>query len=147
MPKAPLHTLVWSTDQSLYELYSRGQLAHRFRPGDDDLWRRWLAAHTAFVFQGHSGRVNVHNEQRSRGTRYWYAYHISSQRTKRYLGPTATLTLERLEQVARELSGAHVPVPDVSHALSPASGAQMSTALSDAARKAERRVVLLATKL
>ena len=89
MPRGPLHALIWSTHHSLYELYSRGQLAHRFRPGDDDLWRSWLDAHTAIVFQGHSGRINLHNEQRSRGTRYWYAYHSTSQRAKRYLGKTA----------------------------------------------------------
>ncbi len=144
MPRAPLHALIWSTDQTLYELYSRGQLTHRFRP-DDDSWRTWLGAHTAFVFQGHSGRINLHNEQRTRTRRYWYAYHAADQRAKRYLGKTATLTFERLEQVAWELSGAHLPAPDASHAPSPASGAQLSAALSDAARKAEP--LLLATKL
>src|SRR6266545_635854 len=119
MPRAPLHALIWSTDQTLYELYSRGQLTHRFRP-DDDSWRTWLGAHTAFVFQGHSGRINLHNEQRTRTRRYWYAYHAADQRAKRYLGKTATLTFERLEQVAGELSGAHLPAPDASHAPSPA---------------------------
>src|SRR5262249_22793556 len=131
----------------LYELYSRGQLVHRFRPDDDDLWRTWLAAHTAVVFQGHSGRINLHHEPRTRTTRYWYAYHATRQRAKRYLGPTANLTFERLEQVAGELSGAHVPAPRASHAPSLASGAQLPAVVSDAARKAEERVVLLATKL
>ena len=65
MPRAPLHALIWSTDQTLYELYRRGQLVHRFRPDDDDLWRTWLAAHTAVVFQGHSGRINLHHEPRT----------------------------------------------------------------------------------
>jgi LuxR family maltose regulon positive regulatory protein len=147
MPRRPLHALIWSTDHTLYELFTRGQLVHRFRPGDDDLWRSWLGAHSAFVFQGHSGRINLHNEQRSRTTRYWYAYHATSQRAKRYLGKTANLTFERLEQVAGELSGAHLPAPRASHAPSPASGAQMRAASSDAARKAEQRMVLLATKL
>ena len=144
MPKAPLHTLIWSTDQTLYELYSRGQLVHRFQPGDDDRWRSWLATHTAFVFQGRAGRINLHNERRTRTTRYWYAYHSTSQRTKRYLGKTANLTFERLEQVAGELSGAHVPAPHMSHTPTPVSGAQMPAVVSDAARKAEP---LLATKL
>ncbi len=146
MPRAALHRLIWSTDQSMYELYSRGQLAHRFGPADDDLWRTWLAAHTAFVFQGHSGRINVHNEQRTRTRRYWYAYHATQKRTKRYLGKTANLTFERLERVAGELSGARVPAPDVSHATSPASRAQTSAALSEAARPAAQPL-LLATKL
>jgi LuxR family maltose regulon positive regulatory protein len=126
MSRAPLHAQIWSTDHTVYELYSRGQLAHRFRPGDD-LWRTWLAAHTAFVFQGRAGRINVHNEQRTRGTRYWYAYHLRIRRAKRYLGKTANLTLERLEQVAGELSGAHDGAPRASHSPSPASRAAAAT--------------------
>jgi LuxR family maltose regulon positive regulatory protein len=145
MPRAPLHALIWSTDLNLYELYSRGQLAQRFRPGDDDQWRTWLAAHTAVVFLGHAGRINLHNERRTRAKRYWYAYHVRGQRTKRYLGPTANLTLESLEQVAGELSRAAVSAPRASHSPSPASRAQMRSAVSDAARKAEQP--LLATKL
>jgi len=145
MPRGPLHALIWSMDHTLYELYSRGQLAHRFRLGDEDQWRTWLAAHTAFVFQGRAGRINVHNEQRTRTRRYWYAYHLTSQRTKRYLGRTANLTFERLEQVAGELSSAHGPPPRAPHSLSPTSRAQMPSAVSDAARKVKQP--LLATKL
>src|SRR5215472_6996759 len=104
MPRAPLHVLIWSADQTLYELFTRGQLVHRFRPADDDLWRTWLAAHTAVVFQGRAGRIHLHHEPRTRTTRYWYAYHVTRQRAKRYLGPTAQLTFARLEQVAGELS-------------------------------------------
>jgi LuxR family transcriptional regulator, maltose regulon positive regulatory protein len=63
MPRAPLHALIWSTDHTLYELYSRGQLVHRFRPGDDDLWRSWLAAHTAFVFHGRAGIEHLPNDK------------------------------------------------------------------------------------
>src|SRR5262245_50150978 len=146
MPRAPLHTLVWSTDRTLYELYSRGQLAHRFWPGDDDRWRAWLAAHTAFVFQGRAGRINVHNEQRTRARHYWYAYHLTHQRTKRYLGKTANLTFERLEQVAEELTSAHVVSSRVSHSPSPTSRTQMSAAVVDAARHI-KQPLLLATKL
>ncbi|MFL5807789.1 MAG: hypothetical protein ACJ8CR_39425, partial [Roseiflexaceae bacterium] len=147
MPRGPLHALIWSTDHTLYELYSRGQLAHRFRPGDDDRWRTWLDTHTAFVFHGRAGRINVHNEQRTRTRRYWYAYHLTSQRAKRYLGKTANLTLERLEQVAGELTSAHVPSPRASHSPSPASPAPMPAVVSNAARQAEQPMVLLATKL
>jgi len=139
MPRVPLHVLIWSIDRTIYELYSRGQLAQRFRPGDNDRWQTWLAARAAFVFHGRAGRINLHNEQRTRTKRYWYAYHATGQRTKRYLGSTANLTLDHLEQVAGEMSGAHVSAP-------PASRAQMPTALSDVARKAEQPL-LLATKL
>jgi LuxR family maltose regulon positive regulatory protein len=146
MPRAPLHALIWSKDETLYELYSRGRLAHRFRPGDDDQWRTWLDAHTAFVFHGRAGRINVHNEQRTRTRRYWYAYHLASRRAKRYLGKTGNLTFERLEQVAGELSSAHIPSPLAFHTSSPASRAQLPVVFSDAARKIEQPL-LLATKL
>src|SRR6266516_693940 len=115
MPRGPLHALIWSTDRTLYELYRRGQLAQRFRPGDEEPWLTWLADQTAFVFHGRAGCINLYNEQRTRGGRYWYAYHATSQRAKRYLGRTANLTLARLEQVALELVGAHVPAPPASH--------------------------------
>jgi LuxR family maltose regulon positive regulatory protein len=146
MSRAPLHALIWSTDSNLYELFTRGQLAQRFRPGDDDQWRTWLAAHIAFVFHGRAGRLNVHNEQRTRAKRYWYAYHVTSQRTKRYLGLTTNLTFARLEQVAGELSSAPDSAPRASHSPSPTLCAQMRAAVSDAACKAEQPL-LLATKL
>jgi hypothetical protein len=148
MPRVPLHALIWSIDRSCYELLRGGQLLQRFRPRDDQAWLSWLEAQSACAFRGQHGRLNLHNEARTRGARYWYAYHATSQRSlKRYLGKTATLTLERLEQVAGELSGAHVPAPRASHAPSPAARAQMRAVVSDAARKAEQRMVLLATKL
>jgi LuxR family maltose regulon positive regulatory protein len=146
MRREPLYALIWSMNRTCYELFRRGQLVQRFRPGDDQAWLSWLAAQTACAFRGHSGCLDLHNEARTRTKRYWYAYQATSQRSlKRYLGKTATLTLERLEQVAGELSGAHVPAPHVPHATSPASRAQMPAAVPDAARKAEP--LLLATKL
>src|SRR5262249_56859025 len=59
----------------------------------------------------------------------------------------ATLTFERLEQVAGELSGAHLPEPRAPHSAPRASRAQISAALSDAAHTAEQPLLLLATKL
>jgi LuxR family maltose regulon positive regulatory protein len=148
MPRVPRHALIWSTDRTCYELFRGGQLLQRFRPGDDQAWLSWLEAQSACAFHGHAGRLNLHNEARTRGARYWYAYHASEQRSlKRYLGKTANLTLERLEQVAGELSGAHVPAPRASHSPQHSSGAQMRAVVSDAAQKVEQPVLLLATKL
>src|SRR5262245_48092968 len=146
MPRGPLHALIWSVDRTCYELFHHGQPVQRFRLGDDEAWLSWLAAQTACAFHGHAGHLNLHNEQRTCGTRYWYAYHATQKRTKRYLGKTANLTLEHLEQVASELSGAHVPEPRASQATPPGSGAQMPAVVSDAARQAEQPL-LLATKL
>jgi hypothetical protein len=102
--------------------------------------------HTAFVFHGRAGRINVHNEQRTPAKRYWYAYRLTGQRAKRYLGKTANLTLERLEQVAGELSSGQVPSPRASRSPSPAARAQMPAAVSAAAHAA-KQPLLLATKL
>jgi LuxR family transcriptional regulator, maltose regulon positive regulatory protein len=131
-----------------YELFSRGQLVQRLRPGDDQAWLRWLAAQTAFAFQGHSGRLNVHNEARPRGARYWYAYHATSQRIlKRYLGKTANLTLARLEEVATALSSERSPAALAAAQPARERLAQPQVASPHASRTCEQRVVLLSTKL
>src|SRR5260221_7450761 len=119
MPRAPLYASIWSPHCTCYELFHRGQLVQRFRPGDDEPWLNWLAVQTAVAFHGRCGRLNLHHEVRTRGARYWYAYRTTATRTrKRYLGKTATLTLARLEQVAEELSSGHLSSPRVSRALS-----------------------------
>jgi LuxR family maltose regulon positive regulatory protein len=148
MPRLPLHALIWSVDRTLYELYTHGQLEQRFRPGNEEPWLTWLAAQTSFAFHGCSGRLNVHKEARSRGTRYWYAYQFSGQRTvKRYLGQTANVTLARLERVALELSSEQSPAPLASVQPQCELLAQPHGASLHASRQAEQLVVLLSTKL
>ena len=105
MPRVPLHALIWLEDQGLYVRYTQGQLAQRFQPTEDHTWLAWLNTVTSFAFQSPAGRLNVYQETRPRGGRYWYAYHTSGRRTrKRYLGPTAAVTFSRLEAVAKALS-------------------------------------------
>ena len=58
MPRIPFHTLVWSREQRLYELYTQGQLEQRFRPGDETAWQIWL---------GEASNLNVCQEGRQRG--------------------------------------------------------------------------------
>src|SRR5205085_11612273 len=58
----------------------------------------------AFAFVGKCGRISVLKEARSGGTGYWYAYRTQDRRTrKRYLGPSARVTVARLEQEAKAL--------------------------------------------
>jgi LuxR family transcriptional regulator, maltose regulon positive regulatory protein len=148
MPRVPLHALIWSTDRTYYELFRRGQLVQRFRLGDDEAWLRWLAAQTAFVFHGRCGRLNVHNEARTRRARYWYAYHATEKRIlKCYLGKTANLTLARLEQVATALTSELSPAPLAPIQPARERLAQPQVASPHASRQLEQRVVLLATKL
>ncbi len=104
MGRAPLHALIWSREQSLYELYAQDQLQQRFRPAEEAVWLAWLGEATSFAFHGQSGSLNVYRERRPRGGTYWYAYHTNQGRTrKRYLGQTENLRLSRLEETARAL--------------------------------------------
>jgi len=93
----------------------------------------WLTTHSSFSFQGQSGHLNVLKESRQRGAGYWYAYHTKESHTrKRYLGPTAMVTLALLEQVAQELSSSPSP---------------SSLAQAPPAPSSEQKGVLLSTKL
>jgi LuxR family maltose regulon positive regulatory protein len=104
MPRVPLHALIWSREQGLYELYTQGQLEQRFQPADEAAWLAWLREVTSFAFHSPAGSLNVYQERRPRGGAYWYAYHTSQGHTrKRYLGRTETLSLAHLEETARSL--------------------------------------------
>jgi LuxR family maltose regulon positive regulatory protein len=105
MPRVPLHELLWSSDHSLYEFYTQGQLEQRFRPAEEAAWLARLHEIPSFAFHGASGSLNVYLEERPRGGPYWYAYHTDRGGThKRYLGRTARVSLARLEAVAQALS-------------------------------------------
>jgi LuxR family maltose regulon positive regulatory protein len=102
MPRTALHSLIWSSDQSHYELYTHSHLEQCFRPEDEEAWFTWLEAHSSFAFQGQVARLNVHKEARPRGQLYWYAYRFTRNRTlKHYLGRSARVTFAHLEDVAR----------------------------------------------
>jgi LuxR family transcriptional regulator, maltose regulon positive regulatory protein len=105
MPRVPLHALIWSSEDHLYELYTQGQLEQRIRSADKAAWRAWLRKISSFAFHGPSGSLNVYLEMRPRGGAYWYAYHTSRGRTrKRYLGRTERLSLAHVEETAQLLS-------------------------------------------
>ena len=104
MSRAPLHALIWSKEQRLYELYTQGQIEQRFQPAEEAAWLAWLHGMSSFAFHGARGSLNVYQEQRPRGGAYWYAYQTKEGRTrKRYLGRTETLRLSRLEETAQTL--------------------------------------------
>src|SRR5579859_5744414 len=65
-------------------------------------WETWLNTIGSFAFEGRSGgHCTIRRERLQRGDAYWYAYRSIQGRTKkRYLGKTADLTLERLEEVS-----------------------------------------------
>jgi hypothetical protein len=111
MPRAPLHTLTWSAEQNLYAWSTHGQVVRRFPPTDEAAWLAWLGEVTSFAFHSPSGSLNVYQERRARGGRYWYAYHTDRYGIrKRYLGPTTRVTLARLVQTAHALASVPSPV-------------------------------------
>jgi hypothetical protein len=81
MPRIPLHALIWSPEQLLYELYTQSRLERRFRPADEGAdesadegaWLVWLREATSFAFHGAAGSLNLYWEARPRGGHYWYA--------------------------------------------------------------------------
>jgi LuxR family transcriptional regulator, maltose regulon positive regulatory protein len=105
MPRVPLHALIWSASQRLYEVYTQGHLVLRLQPTDHRAWQSWLRDVTSLSFQCPSGSLNVYCEARRRGSQYWYAYHTHRGRTrKRYLGSIAQVSLARLEETAHSLA-------------------------------------------
>src|SRR6266571_5751053 len=101
MSRTPLHALIWSQEQRLYELHTQNRLEQRFQQTDEATWQSWLREVTSFAFHSPAGSLNVYLERRPRGGAYWYAYQTKEGRTrKRYLGRTETLSLAHLEKTA-----------------------------------------------
>ena len=115
MPKVPVYTVAWSPATETYELYqTRDREALRIVP-DSPEWFTWLDQAPSFAFTGKSGHYTARKEGKQHGDRYWYAYLATGEQlTKKYLGKTADLILERLEHIAGILSvqsAAQVPLP------------------------------------
>ncbi len=105
MPKVPRYTLAWSSAIETYELYeTRDRGVLKIAP-ESPAWFAWLDQVSSFAFAGKSGHYTARKEAKQRGARYWYAYLATGQLlTKKYLGKSVDLILDRLEQVARVLS-------------------------------------------
>src|SRR5215212_10511116 len=79
-------------------------------PVGSPAWFAWLESATSFAFTGPAGRFTARKEARARGGAYWKAYHtIHGTLHRAYLGKTADLTLDRLNQAAATLSAALAP--------------------------------------
>lgn len=75
-------------------------------PVESPQWLAWLGDARSFTYTGDAGTFTARHEERS-GRHFWYAYR--QQRgalRKTYLGRSAELTLERLEQAAATLATA-----------------------------------------
>ncbi|PWT77755.1 MAG: hypothetical protein C5B60_02155, partial [Chloroflexi bacterium] len=109
-------------------------------------WYAWLESASTFAFTSEAGRFTARRERagNQRGGWYWKAY-----RTRRgklaslYLGKSETLTLSRLETVARGLADARVETTPESNG---GTGVPSTPAAAQATRD-ESLTPLLATKL
>jgi LuxR family transcriptional regulator, maltose regulon positive regulatory protein len=111
MPKAAMHTLIWSLQHNNYELLSLDHKGQPLLQGDDPAWFVWLASHSSFSFQGKHGLLSLQKEGRPRGGEgYWYAYRRQGRRmVKKYIGRSADLSTARLEATARALMSETLP--------------------------------------
>ncbi|HET8913943.1 MAG TPA: hypothetical protein VFN23_20890, partial [Ktedonobacteraceae bacterium] len=105
MPKSAKHTIIWVSDLESY-LLTEAEMDQSQQISDKDAsWLEWLENHRAFAFNGRNGQLNLLKEKRQRGHEgYWYAYHRrSGGMTKRYLGLSMQLSLEKLEEISQLL--------------------------------------------
>src|SRR5258706_12826810 len=107
MPTPAAHTLLWFVQSKTYTLLCSDAPPQSLVPGNEEPWEAWLTTHSSFSFRGQSGHLSVLKESRQRGAGYWYAYHTKESHTrKRYLVPTAMVTLARLQHGPQDLSSA-----------------------------------------
>ncbi|WP_201373147.1 LuxR C-terminal-related transcriptional regulator [Ktedonobacter robiniae] len=144
MPKSPAATLTWSPESNAYNLHISDHRPMWIEPGTEGPWLAWLTTHTSFSFQGQHGHLNVYKEQRARGAGYWYAYHTAAGQThKRYLGRSVTVTLTRLEEVAR----AFRELPSGELQTARMGGEATSTTTQQGSEPGELRTTIVMTRL
>src|SRR5215831_12043445 len=113
MPKGAKYALIWLPDQNCYALREQERVHLCPLRSEGEHWFSWLAACSSFAFQGKHGHLTLRRETRARGEGYWYAYRCQGRRTfKRYVGRTSTLTISRLEAIARALTSEVRQAPD-----------------------------------
>src|SRR5215472_2292768 len=123
MPRPSLHALIWCEDSQQYELRSDGKPEQWFGQGDEQVFACWLDEQSAFSFIGRAGRLSVRKEGRGSSKGYWYAYRKRDRRIRKgYLGPSAQVTLARLEEQARSLANSQ-PSPSPARDLATSSSA------------------------
>ncbi len=75
-------------------------------PVESHEWFAWLGDARSFTFAGDAGTFTARHEERS-GRTFWYAYRQQRGALRKvYLGRSAELTLERLQQAAATLASA-----------------------------------------
>ncbi len=113
---------------------------------DTAAWFAWLETASSFSFVSETGSLTARRERagHKRGGWYWKAYRKQHGKlSSRYLGKSQTITLARLQAVARALAdalGETAPVADADEARPPAQAAAPGL-------RSDSLTPLLATKL
>ena len=113
MPKSAQYRLTWIPEHEIYALHEvdNHESTLPFAPGSPQ-WFSWLSSIPSFTFTGKLGSITIRQEARGGAGTYWYAYRRQGDKMrKRYLGRTADLTLEHLEEVALHLTAPPVFSP------------------------------------
>ncbi|MBV9257655.1 MAG: LuxR family transcriptional regulator, partial [Ktedonobacteraceae bacterium] len=127
MPKEAPYTLAWSAVHQGYTLYDRHVGVTLPLDEGSLAWREWLEQATSFAFHGQRGTYTARREQIKPDDWYWYAYQRSQKRVrKKYLGKSAALSLQRLEEVAASFN--HRPAAEKESASNTTSSAGDNTA-------------------
>ncbi len=106
MPKEAASTLIWSAIHQTYTLSDRSTETILTFDKSSPVWHEWLEQATSFAFRGQKGSYTARREQIKPGDWYWYAYQRFQKRVqKKYLGKSAALSLQRLEEVAARFTG------------------------------------------
>ena len=106
MSRATLHLLSFSPHTQGYSI-TRGPLSQPLEiTASSHAWQEWLNTISSFAFEDRAGRhCTIRKERLQRGDAYWYAYRsIQGHTKKRYLGRSADLSLERLEEISTLLT-------------------------------------------
>jgi LuxR family maltose regulon positive regulatory protein len=102
MPRGVLHLLCWSQQEQRYIIMISERILSSEITTSPGAWTRWLDGVASFAFESRSGvHCTIRKERLRRGDAYWYAYRSIQGRTKkRYLGKTADLSFELLEEIS-----------------------------------------------
>ena len=74
-------------------------------PLESSGWLDWLAQNKKFVFKCHAGHFTARRESRH-GCDYWYGYRRRDGKLRKtYLGKSAEITVNRMEEAAANLAG------------------------------------------
>lgn len=100
--------VTWNPQELCYQINTQTPqgLASTTLDDESTVWEQWLSQVASFAFHGRNGEhFTARKERRQRGGEYWTAYRkINGKLKRKYLGASADLALNLLENVANDLA-------------------------------------------